>query len=130
MAAKKKSAIQLGNQKPKGIIDDIVGMGTKLVQKKTKDAARAYVASGRPMRRAAKKIGKLQKEYSNVPRSGGRAQELRTEARKTNDYLETHYFGRKAMLKDIEKTTGKRVERVRKKHVKERQELRKMKGQR
>lgn len=125
MAAKKKSAIEARQGHPAGIIDDIVGMGTKLVQKKTKDAARAYVGAGRPMRRAAKKVGKLQKEYSNVPRSGERAKELRIEARKADDLRDIHQLGRRAMVRDIEKTTGKPMKRVRKKRYAEDVKLRK-----
>jgi hypothetical protein len=129
MASKKKSAIEVRQGHPAGIIDDIIGMGTKLVQKKTKDAARAYVSAGRPMRREAKKVGKLQKEYSNVPRGGERAKELRTEARKANEVKEIHYLGRKGMVRDIEKTTGKPMKRVRKKAYSENVKLRKISKQ-
>jgi hypothetical protein len=136
MATKKKSAIEARQGHPAGIIDDIIGMGTKLVQKKTKDAARAYVAAGRPMRREAKKIGKLQKEYSSTSRSGLggdanviRGKELRAEARKANEVKEIHYLGRKGMVRDIEKTTGKPMKRVRKKAYSENVKLRKISKQ-
>jgi hypothetical protein len=127
MAAKKKSAIETRQGHPSGIIDDIVGMGSKLLKRNsTGYAARAYVGAGRPMRRAAKKVGKLQKEYSNVPRAGERAKELRTEARKANEIKEIHYLGRKGMVRDIEKTTGKPMKRVRKKAYSENVKLRKI----
>jgi hypothetical protein len=126
MATKKKSAIEARQGHPTGIIDDIASMGSKLLKRDTGYAARAYVGAGRPMRKAAKKVGRLQKEYSNVPRAGERAKELRTEARKANELKEIYYDGRKGMVRDIEKTTGKPMKRVRKKRYAEDVKLRKI----
>ena len=126
MATKKKSAIEARQGHPTGIIDDIASMGSKLLKRDTGYAARAYVGAGRPMRKAAKKVGRLQKEYNNVPRAGERAKELRTEARKANELKEIYYDGRKGMVRDIEKTTGKPMKRVRKKRYAEDVKLRKI----
>ena len=137
MATKKKSAIEARQGHPSGILDDIAKMGSKLLKRNsTGYAARAYVGAGRPMRREAKKIGKLQKEYSSTSRSGLggdanviRGKELRAEARKANELKEIYYDGRKGMVRDIEKTTGKPMKRVRKKAYSENVKLRKISRQ-
>ena len=126
MATKKKSAIEVRQGHPSGIIDAIASMGSKLLKRNsTGYAARAYVGAGRPMRRAAKKVGKLQKEYDVTPRAGERAKELRAEARKANELKQIYQDGRKGMVRDIEKTTGKPMKRVRSKRYAEDVKLRK-----
>jgi len=133
MAAKKKSAIEARQGHPTGIIDDIINVGSKLIRPKTRDAAKVYLQAGTSMRRSAKQLGKLSKEYNSTSRSGLagdanviRGKELRKQAKAKMDDVKLGYGARKGTVRAMEKEMGKPLKRVAKNKVSEAKKLEKM----
>ena len=61
MATKKRKPAITGLSRPQGIIDDIIEVGADVVRRKTRDMAKHHIASGKRMRKEAKKIGRNEK---------------------------------------------------------------------
>lgn len=124
MATKKKKPAIEG--KPKGIIDDIIEVGAKLIRPNTRDAAKVYVQAGTRMRKSAKQLGKLSKEYNSVSRSGLagdanviRGKELRKQAGAKMDEMRLYRGARKGTVRDMERATGKPMKRAAQTRIKE-----------
>lgn len=126
MATKKKSAIQVRQGHPTGIIDDIINVGSKLVRPKTRDAAKVYLQAGTSMRRETKKLKRITKEYNSTSRSGLagdanviRGKKLSKQAQEKMDRVSLSYNARKGTVRAMEKEMGKPLKRVEKTRVKD-----------
>ena len=108
MAAKKRKPAIEG--KPKGIIDDIIEVGVDVVRRSTRDMAKHHIASGKRMRREAKKIGRNEKLVNRTklrdPLPMGTVNQINKSSNKSYSELKSWQDSRRKMRELIADAKG------------------------
>jgi hypothetical protein len=111
MATKKRKPAITGLSRPQGIIDDIIEVGADVVRRKTRDMAQHHIASGKRMRKEAKRIGKNEKILNSKlrdPLPMGTVNDIRKKSNNSYSELKSWQDSRRKMRELIADAKGTR----------------------
>jgi|LakMenEpi03Aug12_release.lakeMendotaPanAssembly.Ray.scaffolds.fasta_scaffold828937_2 hypothetical protein len=111
MATKKRKPAITGLSRPQGIIDDIIEVGADVVRRKTRDMAQHHIASGKRMRKEAKRIGKNEKILNSKlrdPLAMGTVNDIRKKSINSYSELKSWQDSRRKMRELIADAKGTR----------------------